>query len=67
MTSLKKKKPPKLFGIYLDNPGPFYTGGALHYLNKKGKVVNDSKIRTKRELKDLVMSKREFNKIYYKI
>ena len=50
------KKPPKLFGKYLIHPGPYYTGGALHYLNKEGKVIHDNKIRTQIELKKIVMS-----------
>ena len=57
-------KPPKLFGKILTSPGPFYTGGALHYVNKKGKVIHDKQIRTKTELKKLVMTQHEFDKRY---
>lgn len=62
--SIKMKKPPKLFGKIITEPGPFYAGGALHYLGKDGKIKHDKQIRTQKELKQLVMSKREFNKRY---
>lgn len=60
----KKKPYPKLFGKEITKPGCFYGGGALHYLNKEGKIVHDNKIRTQTELNKLVMSKAEFNKRY---
>ena len=63
-TTTKKKPLPKLFGNSMINPGPYYAGGALHYLNKDGKLVHDNKIRTQAELNKLVMSKTEFNKRY---
>ena len=60
----KKKPYPKLFGKEITKPGFFYAAGALHYLNKDGRMVHDSKIRTQAELKKLVMSDAEFNKRY---
>jgi hypothetical protein len=59
-----KKPYPKLFGKPITKPGYFYAGGAIHYLNKEGRIVHDSKIRTQAELKKLVMSDTEFNKRY---
>ena len=60
----KKKPLPKLFGKEITKPGFFYAGGALHYLNKDGRMVHDSKIRTQAELNKLVMTQTEFNKRY---
>lgn len=60
----KKKPYPKLFGKEITKPGFFYAAGALHYLNKDGRMIHDNKIRTQTELNKLVMSKAEFNKRY---
>ena len=64
MKITKKKALLKLFGKEVTKPGAFYSGGALHYLNKAGKMVHDSKMRTNSELKKLVMTQTEFNKRY---
>lgn len=64
MKITKKKALPKLFGKEITKPGAFYSGGALHYLNKAGRMVHDSKMRTDSELKKLVMTQTEFNKRY---
>ena len=63
--NMKKKKPPKLFGEYMKSPGPYYAGGALHYIDKNGKVKHDRK-RTITQVKKLIMTKTEFNKRYEK-
>jgi hypothetical protein len=60
----KKKPLPKLFGKSIVSPGPWYYGGALHYVNKEGKVIHDNKIRSDKELKVLIMSVNEFDKRY---
>lgn len=63
-TKIKTKKPyPKLFGKSIVSPGPSYGGGALHYLNKEGKIVHDSK-RSVSECKKDTMTVTEFNKRY---
>ena len=64
MKITKKKALPKLFGKEITKPGAFYAAGAIHYLNKAGKIVHDSKMRTDSELKKLVMTQTEFNKRY---
>lgn len=69
---MKKEKRPELFK---NEPGPVYYGGALHYINKKGEVIHDSSLpeaktfddRVKlkfKEIKKLIMSKKEFERIY---
>lgn len=69
---MKKKKRPDIFK---SGPGPVYYGGALHYINKQGKVIHDSSLpeaetfddRVKlkfKEIKKLIMSKKEFERIY---
>jgi hypothetical protein len=60
---ITKKPLPKLFGKSIVNPGPWYGGGALHYLNKEGKIIHDSK-RSVSECKKDTMTKTEFNKRY---
>lgn len=59
----KKKSYPKLFGKEIVTPLPSYGGGALHYLNKEGKIVHDSK-RSVSECKKDAMTVTEFNKRY---
>lgn len=54
----------KIPGIIMTVPGPYYFGGTIHYVNKEGKLVHDNKIRTKTDIKNLVMSITEFNKRY---
>lgn len=58
-----KKPYPKLFGKSIVSPLPSYGGGALHYLNKEGKIVHDSK-RSVSECKKDAMTVTEFNKRY---
>ena len=60
---ITKKPLPKLFGKSIVNPGPWYGGGALHYLNKEGKIIHDSK-RSVSECKKDAMTITEFNKRY---
>ncbi len=50
--------------IIMGFPGPLRTADTIHYLNKEGKLIHDSKMRTKSELKKLIMTKAEFNKRY---
>lgn len=69
---MKKKKKPILFK---SGPGPVYYGGALHYINKEGKVIHDNSLpeaetfdeRVKlkfKEIKKVVMSQKEFERLY---
>jgi hypothetical protein len=59
-----KKKPfPKLrSGFEFKNPGPYYFGGALHYIGKDSKIKHSYKMKIP---KYEIMTKTEFNKKFY--
>ena len=57
------QKNSKIRGYVFKSPGPVYTGGMIHYINKEGKITHSGKMIA--DIKHDVMSKAEFKKRFY--
>lgn len=59
-TNPKKPKAPWFGGGPMQSPGPFYAGGEIHWLNKKGKLQHTDEFPAKSKL----MTKAEFKRMF---
>lgn len=55
-----KPKAPWFGGGPMESPGPFYAGGQIHWLNKKGKLQHTDEFPAKSQL----MTKAEFKRMF---
>ncbi len=61
-TKIKRRPFPKCKGFVFKAPGLYYFGGALHYIDKSGKVKHSNELKVP---KSEIMTKTEFKKRFY--